>query len=259
MATGESGTMTPCPSCGAKNAEGARYCAQCGTHISPEVDEDERWRGQTLGGRYCLRRKIGRGAMGTVFEAEHVRLHKRVAIKMLHPNLQLDEQSMRRFQQEGVAAGRLQHPGVVQVFDFDRADGGSYYLAMEFVDGVTLRERMKQGPMDPAAAVALARAVLEVLAAAHREGVVHRDLKPENVLIVETPPDPPQVKLLDFGISKLMDLHNENTVLTHTGQILGTPLYMAPEQWTGEPVDARADLYALAAILFEMLAGAPLF
>ena len=122
MTTGGNSSSTSCPSCGTKNAEGARYCVQCGTHLSlPEAGEDEGWRGQTIGGRYCLRRKIGRGAMGTVFEAEHVRLHKRVAIKMLHPNLQLDDQSMRRFQQEGVGAGRLRHPGVVQVFAFARA------------------------------------------------------------------------------------------------------------------------------------------
>ena len=260
--------MTECPSCNTPNPEEARFCAQCGTRIATaggtEIvggDEaaDAGLVGRTLSGRYNLRRRVGRGAMGTVFEAEHLRLQKRVAIKMLHANLQLDEDSMRRFQLEGVAAGRLQHPGVVQVFDFDRTEDGSFYLAMEYVDGTTLRERMKQGPMDPAVAVTLIRGVLDVLASAHAEGVVHRDLKPENVLVVEQESGNPQVKVLDFGISKLVDLHNEHTVLTHTGQILGTPMYMAPEQWSGEEVTAQADLYATGAILFEMIAGEPLY
>ena len=223
--------------------------------------------GQTLNSKYRVITRVGAGSMGTVYLAEHVGLKKKVALKVLHPDLQLQGDSLQRFQQEGIAAGRFSHPNAIQIFDFDEVhqDGASqagiYYLAMEFVEGINLKKFLEQkGPLDVKTAVDCTRQILATLTEAHRQGIVHRDLKPENVMLI---PDPAgegyQVKVLDFGISKLIDLQREDVLATQTGRILGTPLYMSPEQCLGQTVDERSDIYAVGLILREMLTGKPPF
>jgi len=159
-------------------------------------------------------------------------------------------------QQEGIAAGRFTHPGAIQIFDFDREGDRTLYLAMEFLDGEDLKRYLKRkGRLTPAEAVAIARQILSVLSEAHALNIIHRDLKPDNVMVLRSSGDEPLVKVLDFGLSKLVDVPLGASLQTQVGRILGTPLYMAPEQVAGEDVDHRADLYATGLILYELLAG----
>jgi serine/threonine-protein kinase len=252
--------MTVCPNCGGEIAEGFKFCPQCGT-MTPSVPTPESSLvGRTLNGKYRIVNRVGGGSMGVVYEAEHTGLMKRVAVKVLHTDLQVGEETVRRFQQEGVAAGRFHHPNAIQIFDFDRTEDGIFYLAMEFVKGESLKARIvERGALPPEAAVRIIRQVLGVLAEAHAQGIVHRDLKPDNIMVSPTGEGEESVKVLDFGISKLLDAKRGEATKTQTGRILGTPLYMAPEQCSGAAVDHRCDLYAAGLILHEMIAGRPPF
>ena len=247
--------MSVCVSCGHSAAGDFQFCPQCGTRT---VGVGGGMIGRTLVGKYRILQEVGAGSMGTVYRAEHTALRRQVAIKVLHRELQVDDEALRRFQREGIAAGHLQHPNAIQMFDFDR-DDGLLFLAMEFVDGKSLRERIReQGTLSWALVQDLVRQLLSVLDAAHRAGIVHRDLKPENLMVVDSE-DGPLLKVLDFGLSKLVGRRLGASMLTHAGRLLGTPLYMAPEQWRGEDADHRADLHAVGLMMFEMLTGRPPF
>jgi len=198
--------------------------------------------------------------MGTVYEARHVHLGRRVAVKILHPLLARERSHVARFRREAEAVSRLEHPNVVQVLDVsDEGDAGPAYCVMERLDGVTWSRAIRRpGGMDPELTVRLGRQLLSALDAAHGAGVVHRDIKPGNVMIVPAYDGREMVKLVDFGIAHLMETTGY-TRLTQTGHIVGTPTYMAPEQALGDPVDARTDVYAAGAVLFTALAGRPPF
>ena len=246
--------MPTCESCGLESEVEFKFCPACGAKVGGSGAED--LIGSTLNGKYKVVRQIGQGAMGVVYEGEHVALQKRVALKVLHPDLDVTEDSLRRFQQEGIAAGRFTHPGAIQIFDFDREGTRILYLAMEFLDGEDLKSFLKRkGRLAPVEAVSVARQILSVLAEAHALGIVHRDLKPDNVMVLKQSAERLQVKVLDFGLSKLVDVPLGASMQTQVGRIMGTPLYMAPEQVAGEEVDHRADLYALGLILYELMAG----
>ena len=203
--------------------------------------------GRVLDGRYRLVSPVARGGMATVWDAEDTLLARRVAVKILHPELAFDEALRARFRNEAVAAARLADPGIVATYDTGD-DQGVGYIVMEFVDGPTLRRVLDvQGRLAVVDSVRIGREVASALAAAHREGIVHRDVKPANVLV---PPEGP-VKVTDFGIAKA----GAGAELTRTGTVVGTARYLAPEQLRGEPVDPRTDLYALGLVLYEMLAG----
>ncbi len=200
-----------------------------------------------LDGRYRLVGPIARGGMATVWVGEDTLLARRVAVKILHPELAFDEALRARFRNEAVAAARLADPFIVATYDTGDDDGVGY-IVMEFVDGPTLRRILDlQGRLPIVESVRIAREVASALAAAHREGIVHRDVKPANVLVPATGP----VKVTDFGIAKA----GAGAELTRTGTVVGTARYLAPEQLRGEPVDPRTDLYALGLVLYEMLAG----
>jgi serine/threonine-protein kinase len=200
-----------------------------------------------LGGRYRLVTVVARGGMATVWVGEDTLLARRVAVKILHPELTHDEGLRTRFRNEAIAAARLSDPGIVATYDTGD-DGGVGYIVMEFVDGPNLRRVLDvRGPLEVREAARIGRDVASALEAAHRQGIVHRDIKPANVLV---PPDG-HVKVTDFGIAKA-GIGGE---LTRTGTVVGTARYLAPEQLRGEPVDARTDIYALGLVLFEMLAG----
>jgi serine/threonine-protein kinase len=169
-----------------------------------------------------------------------------------------------RFEREAVAAGNIASAHVAAATDFGRLDGGSFFLVMEFVDGRTLRSVVKDGPLEVARALHVTRGIVAALHAAHGLGIVHRDMKPENVMLIERDGDPDFVKVLDFGIAKVDGFGSSapgdgSKVLTRMGAVIGTPEYMAPEQAMGQAVDARADLYSVGVILYEMLAGRPPF
>jgi tRNA A-37 threonylcarbamoyl transferase component Bud32/tetratricopeptide (TPR) repeat protein len=202
--------------------------------------------GQTIDDRYRVRRLLGRGGMGTVYEADHVGLDRRVAIKFV--TTELDVAARERFSREARAAGRVIDPHVVQIFDVGR-DAGRPFLVMEYLEGRDLRAVLRDGPMQPARALAIARQILAGLAAIHDAGIVHRDIKPANIFLSEGSIS----KIMDFGISKSAAERGES--LTHTGHVVGTPEFMAPEQLLDGEVDHRADLYAVALVVYAMLAG----
>jgi serine/threonine-protein kinase len=248
--------MTTCSNCGQTFESGARFCPSCGTQILAVANAGDALIGRTLNGKYRVVAEVGEGSMGRVYTAEHISLKKRVALKVLHRDLELTEETLQRFQREGIALGKFTHPNAIQIFDFDRAEGGIFFLAMEFVEGVDLHEFLRQeGRLPVSRAVDLVAQILSALAEAHRHGIVHRDLKPENVMVVRGTGGDVAVKVLDFGLSKLVGLPMGSSLQTQPGRIMGTPLYMAPEQGTGEEVDHRSDLYAVGLILYELVTG----
>ena len=248
--------MTSCLYCGHHDAGSFLFCPRCGTKAAETAGAGDPLLGRTLNGKYRIESEIGSGAMGTVYLGEHIGLKKKVALKVLRSDLEVSDESLQRFQREGIAAGKFNHPHAIQIFDFDKGEGRIFYLAMEFVDGSNLTAFLeKRGRLPVVLAVGLARQVISCLAEAHRHGIVHRDLKPDNIMVVEDLRGELRVKVLDFGLSKLVDRRLESSLVTQPGRLLGTPLYMSPEQVAGEEADARSDVYAAGLILYEMLAG----
>ncbi len=246
--------MPTCATCGYKSENDFNFCPTCGS--SSGGTERGGLVGRSLNGKYKVGRQIGEGAMGVVYEGEHVALQKRVALKVLHPDLGVTDESMRRFQQEGIAAGRFSHLGAIQIFDFDRDGDRILYLAMEYIDGEDLKTYLRRkGRLAPAEAVAIGVQTLSVLSEAHELGIIHRDLKPDNIMVIKHSGDGVLIKVLDFGLSKLVDVPHGASMQTQVGRIMGTPLYMAPEQVAGDDVDHRVDIYATGLILYELLAG----
>ena len=218
--------------------------------------------GFTLVNKYKVLRQIGRGGMGIVYEAEHVELGKRVAIKLMLEKYQDDGEAIARFKREALAAGKIGNPHIIDVSDIGTAPDGRMFVVMELLIGASLSEIIeKTGPMPPVRAIQIMRQVLRAVGAAHAKNIIHRDLKPDNIFLVNQDDHHDFVKLLDFGISKVVDQAAEiaATKLTTTGMVMGTPLYMAPEQAMGATTDGLADVYALGVILYEMLAGQPPF
>jgi len=217
--------------------------------------------GSVIAGTYKIEALLGRGGMGSVFLASHQRLAgKRVAIKVLHTEIE-DADVVARFKREAEIAARLDHPNIVGVIDYNIAPDGMPYLVLDYLQGETLAARIAHGPLPLDQVVSIVRQVGSGLAAAHRGGIVHRDLKPQNIFLVPTEVDGRIVeiaKVLDFGISKI---RGSQTVKTLDSALLGTPQYMAPEQATGQhaSVDERTDVFALGAIVYEMLSGRPAF
>ena len=213
--------------------------------------------GTVLAGRYRIEQLLGKGGMGAVYRAEHVHMRKAVAVKVLHKEMTAFPEIVARFEREAVAAGRIEHPHVVSASDFGQLDDGSFYLALEFIEGHSLAKLVDtQGPLEPERALRIARQIAEALQAAHGVGIVHRDLKPDNVMLIAKDGDPDYVKVLDFGIAKIkVEGAGDQPALTQIGTVFGTPEYMSPEQARGDTVDARADLYTVGVILFEMLSG----
>jgi len=201
-----------------------------------------------LAERYQLDRSLGNGGMGEVFEATDLTLHRSVAVKLLSPSLVQDEPARARFLREARALAQVNSPHVVAVYDAGEDDERPY-LVMELVEGTTLEHELERtGRLEPPRAVAIAKDIASGLASAHEQGIVHRDVKPSNVFL--TPSD--AAKIGDFGIARL---ERPDATLTLTGQTFGSPPYVAPEQATGGTVDARADLYSLGCVLFQMLVG----
>jgi len=215
--------------------------------------------GTVLEGAYRITRLIGEGGMGAVYEAVQLRLNKRVAVKLMARNLAANHEALVRFHREAEITSRLGHPHLVQVVDFGQAESGEPYLVMEYLEGEDLDHRLRRVTRMPLQnVVQVVRQVASALNAAHDQGIVHRDLKPGNIFLVQIPGEPDFVKVLDFGISKMMAAR---TRLTKARSTPGTPTYMSPEQATGmvDEVDHRVDQWALACIAWEMLLGRPPF
>jgi eukaryotic-like serine/threonine-protein kinase len=228
---------------------------------SPEVAEAETVSaesrfGQVIAEKYRILRLLGRGGMGEVYEARHVVVGRRFALKFLHGHLARGRDSLSRFMREAQAAGALDSEHIAAVLDFDTAADGSPFLVMEYLAGESLAALLKrEGRLPVPRAIAILTQVCSGLAVAHRAGIVHRDLKPDNLFVTQPPNGTESIKILDFGIAKLSDPGTDGAI-TSSGAILGTPYYMAPEQARGEKsVDFRADIHALGVIAYELLSG----
>jgi len=208
--------------------------------------------GHSIDDRYRIDAVIGKGGMGTVYRATRLLIGDEVAIKVLHIG-QEDPQAAERFRREAQAAARLKHPNAVSIYDFGVSKDGLQYLVMDLVEGQSLRTITKtQGPLNLPLVAEIASQVCAALDEAHRHHIVHRDIKPDNIVLNSTPAGV-RVKVLDFGIAKLRD--DSATNLTLTGNVMGTPHYMSPEQCLGEDLDSRADIYSFGIVVYEMLCG----
>jgi serine/threonine-protein kinase len=243
-----------CAQCGSPLRENDRFCAACGASCNgPQAPKDPLV-GRTIAGSYTVLDMVGVGGMGRVYRAEQRMLGRTVAIKVIHPHLLSDEQSVARFYNEARAASRLNHPNSVSIIDFGRTDDGILYLVMEYLQGRDLVRVVREDGLLPIPRVCdVLMAVLAALGEAHALGVVHRDLKPENIILERMRTGADLVKVVDFGLAKLLGTHALDSSITSPGLVCGTPDYMSPEQGRGMPVDERGDIYSVGVVLFELL------
>ena len=228
-----------------------------GVDLSKSEPQTDPLIGRTLDGRYEVLGRLGEGGVGVVYRGRQTHLGRFVAIKVLHQDAAGIPEWRRRFEREAKALSALAHPNVVPVTDFG-IDGGVPFLVMELLQGKTLADLIKEGPLPLGRTLDIVRQTLRGLAFAHGKGIVHRDLKPANVFLQELPDQADHVRLLDFGMAKFLEGSGSRTVpenLTRAGIVFGTPAYMSPEQVKAGAVDARSDVYAAGILLFELLAG----
>jgi serine/threonine protein kinase len=256
---------TRCPACSVLLAADARYCYGCGSALTPTATKPTDTEpgakdaseliGREVAGRYRILSKLGEGGMGAVYRAEQISLKRKVALKVLKPELSASPGLVRRFNAEAELAAKLSHPNTVTLYDFGQDENGALFIAMEYIDGKSLRELLVQeGPQNTARIANIGAQICSSLSDAHAASIVHRDLKPDNVMLSSRGKQTDIVTVLDFGIAKLREEEGKLDVqpMTRAGDMLGTPQYMAPEQIRGDKVDARTDVYALGVILYEM-------
>ncbi len=243
-----------CPKCNADNPDTSRFCADCGTQIvsindtsvTKTIQEPKVSSGKTIAGKYKILDELGRGGMGVVYKAKDTKLKRTVALKFLPAELTQDKEAKKRFIQEAQAAAALNHPHICIIHEVDESDDQTF-IAMEFIEGQTLKEKAETGPLSVDEAVDIASQVAEGLGEAHKKGIIHRDIKPANIMLT----DKGQAKITDFGLAKL----SWGLDITKPATIMGTAAYMSPEQAKGEEVDHRTDIWSLGAMLYEMLTG----
>lgn len=257
------GQSIVCPNCSRENPTQATYCSRCGASLAGEADPLIR----KVVGKYVIEQRIGAGGSGTVYRGAHADLGRRVAIKVLLPNLVTDDESQARFEREAKVLAGMEHENIVSIIDVGYVSGVGPYMVMEWLEGVTLFEaRRQRGFLEFDEITNVFDQLTSALSYMHRSGVVHRDLKPENMMLVSRGGQDNSVdnlsgrlvKLYDFGIA--LFTAGDDRKLTAVGMVVGTPHYMAPEQIIVDaPVDYRADIYAVGAILFELISGRPPF
>jgi len=247
-----------CPKCQADVSDDSRFCSKCGTSVHPSDEAflshtrtilkpiEERTPGTLLAGKYTIVEVAGRGGMGIVYKAEDTKLKRNIALKFLPPELIRDPESRERFVLEARAAAALSHPNICTIHEICEEEGNSF-IAMEYIEGQSLKARMKRAPLGVEEAVGIAVQVAEGLEEAHKKGIIHRDIKSANIMVT----DKGQAKIMDFGLAKVKG----GTLLTREGTTLGTVAYMSPEQARGEEVDHRSDIWSLGVVLYEMLSG----
>ena len=261
---GRSETRLRCPICLAVFRTGFDCCPVDGAQLDWWEVGDDPLVGAEIAGRYIIEALVGEGSMGLVYRARHVRLPRTFAVKVLFGDLAADPRMRIRFAQEATLASRLGHPNVVSVVDFGRSESGLLYLVMDYVEGEALGELVaREAPLDPLRALRIARQLAQGLAHAHEHGLVHRDFKPGNVVLEQHDDGPAVPRILDFGLAistrDQEEIAGAGGRLTELGYIVGTPIYIAPEQAMDHAVDHRADLFALGVVIYEMLAGKPPF
>ncbi|MBA3458533.1 MAG: protein kinase [Deltaproteobacteria bacterium] len=213
--------------------------------------------GKEIAGRYRLQKKLGEGGMGAVYKAEQISLKRACAVKLLRPEVANSQMLLRRFNAEAELVAKLSHPNTVNIYDFGQDSDGSLFIAMEYIEGKSLRDVIHQeAPIPLPRALKIASQIASSLVDAHAHKIVHRDLKPDNVMLQERGRQKDVVRVLDFGIAKLRDENRQSQLaMTQAGDMLGTPQYMSPEQIRGETIDGRTDIYSLGGLLYEMVTG----
>ncbi|HET7506069.1 MAG TPA: protein kinase, partial [Kofleriaceae bacterium] len=252
-----------CARCGAANHGDARFCGVCGAAVSStepashagEAPAELALIGREIAGRYRMLAKLGEGGMGAVYRAEQISLKRTVAVKLLRPDVVGNQVLLRRFNAEAEAIAKLSHPNTVNIYDFGQDGDGTLFIAMEYIEGRSLRSVIqREAPVPPRRALAIAMQVAASLTDAHAHAIIHRDLKPDNVMLQDRGRERDVARVLDFGIAKLRDdTRATQMAMTQQGDMLGTPQYMAPEQIRAERVDGRTDIYALGCMLYEMV------
>jgi serine/threonine protein kinase len=249
--------IVACTQCQTPFGEAALYCAHCGSAKPRELHDE--LLGKVLGDRFTVLARLGGGASGDVYKAEHVTLRRKVAIKVLHHELSRDDLAVERFRREATTVAEIDNEHIVEIHDFGRTPDGRLYMAMELLEGEALDAiltRDKQLSIEQTADVLIQ--VSEALMEAHAIGYVHRDIRPRNILLSVRRGQANFVKLLDFGLAKLVD-SDQQAASTSLGMTFGDPRYMSPEQARGDRIDRRADIYQLGCVAYEMLTGAPPF
>jgi serine/threonine protein kinase len=243
-----------CPACNGRY-EGGQFCAKDGTPLVKDKDAGKGdLVGQVLADRYRIVKLLGEGGMGQVYEAQHVNINKKFAIKLLRPEIVSNAEAVQRFRQEAWSASSIGHDNIIEIDDFATLPNGSVYLAMEYLAGGSLAERMKlPPPLELGEALDIFVQVARGLSAAHDKAIIHRDMKPENIFLAEKQ-SRVVVKILDFGIAKVSGAEGSHS-LTRTGAIFGTPHYMSPEQALGKQLDHRSDIYSVGVIMYEVFTG----
>jgi len=245
--------MKECPTCRRCYPDETNHCPQDGDQTAPSLLGEP-----TLDARYLLERRLGQGGMGVVFQARHIFLKTRHAIKVILPDLVGNDPMLTtRFRQEALAAAAIRHQNIIAVTDFGVVRGNMPFLVMEFIEGRSLQDILAtEGAMSPQRAWEFISSIAAGVGAAHRQNIVHRDLKPLNIMVQDDVPVAEGVKILDFGLAKIKSGELLGSfVQAQTSGLMGSPFYMAPEQWSDEEPDARADIYSLGVILYQMLAG----
>ena len=241
-----------CPQCGTEYPLDVRFCPKDGATLRAPKSDD--LVGQVVADRYHITSKIGEGGMGQVYLAEHVRMKRKSAVKVMSPRLAQDPDAIQRFNREASNACQIAHPNVAAVYDFGETEDGLIYLAMEYIDGEPLTHVIRrQGALPPARAADITCQTADGLGAAHELGIVHRDLKPDNIMIAKRRDGSDFVKVVDFGIAKAIE--GDDQKVTKTGLAVGTPEYMSPEQLAGDRLDPRTDIYSLGLVSFAMFTG----
>ncbi|MFN0097598.1 MAG: serine/threonine protein kinase [Gemmatimonadaceae bacterium] len=242
-----------CPTCGTEYPLSERFCPRDGTALrSANAQAD--LLGSIVAERYHILKKLGEGGMGTVYLAEHVKMGRKSALKVMNPGMNTDPDAIARFNREASNASRLSHPNICGIYDFGETPDGLIYLAMEFIEGQALTALIeKSGALQPARAATIIHQTADALQIAHDAGIVHRDLKPDNIMIAKTRDGGDLVKVVDFGIAKASS--SDAQKVTKTGLVVGTPEYMSPEQLAGDKLDGRSDTYSLALVAFNCLTG----
>ncbi|MBK6845818.1 MAG: protein kinase [Gemmatimonadetes bacterium] len=246
-----------CPQCGKEYSDDDRFCTVDGAALISAGGANSLI-GTVLADRYLVQERLGEGGMGEVYLAEHVRIKRKVAVKLMRTWMVGDPVAVSRFHREAENASQISHPNVAQVYDFGETADGMIYLAMEYVPGEPLSSILeRERRLNVVRTGEMVRQTAEALVAAHGMGILHRDLKPDNIMVARTRAGTDMVKLVDFGIARVMSRGTQQ--FTSTGMIVGTPDYMSPEQLTGDSLDERSDLYALALIAFRVLTGESAF
>jgi serine/threonine protein kinase/tetratricopeptide (TPR) repeat protein len=245
-----------CPKCQFENPDAAKFCSECAAPLKASKDISVTQtlqtplkgleKGTVIAKKYKIIEKLGEGGMGVVYKAKDTRLDRTVALKFLPPELTRDKEAKQRFVQEAQAAAALEHPNICTIYETDEADGRTF-IAMSYIEGQSLKDKLSEGPLDIDEAKDIAKQVAEGLREAHEKGIIHRDIKPANIMLTEKG----QAKITDFGLAKL----SWGADLTKPATIMGTIAYMSPEQAKGEKVDHRTDIWSLGAMLYEMLSG----